>query len=220
MSTKKSILLLSILFVLMIVGASALYQKLGTDYRPDSLKEIGTVDSAESNSGSTDESQSDPDNTAGSDNTTSDDSSSSDTTRNNPAPDFTVTDIDGNEVNLSDFKGKPVVLNFWASWCGPCKSEMPEFDEVYQKYKDTVEFMIVNLTDGYQETVKTASAYIIEQGYSFPVYYDTKSDAANTYYVYSIPTTYFIDAEGNMVAQAQGAIDKETLLRGIEMIKK
>ncbi len=135
-----------------------------------------------------------------------------------PAPDFTVQDAEGNPVKLSDFVGKPVVLNFWASWCGPCKSEMPEFDQVQAELGDEVQFLMVNLTDGSRETVATASKYIENQGFSFKVLYDTAGEGANIYGVYSIPSTYFIDAEGNAAAQATGAIDRDTLLRGIEMI--
>jgi thiol-disulfide isomerase/thioredoxin len=134
------------------------------------------------------------------------------------APDFTVLDWDGNEVRLSDFRGKPVVLNFWASWCGPCQMEMPDFQEKYLELGDEVTFMIVNMTDGSRETVEIASAFIQDMGYTFPVYYDTDMDAAITYSVYSLPTTYFVDAKGNLVAQATGAIDGETLQRGIDLI--
>ena len=134
------------------------------------------------------------------------------------APDFTVYDLDGNEVKLSDFIGKPVVLNFWASWCGPCKLEMPDFNEKYQELGDEVQFLMINLTDGSGETLESASGFIAEQGYVFPVFYDAASDAANTYGIYSIPTTFFIDAEGYAIAQATGAIDAETLQRGIDMI--
>ena len=105
------------------------------------------------------------------------------------APDFIVLDREGAEVSLSDFIGKPVILNFWASWCGPCKSEMPEFEAAYQKYREEIQFMMVNLTDGSRETVETAAEYIAGEGYTFPVFFDTESDAAITYGATSIPVT-------------------------------
>lgn len=135
-------------------------------------------------------------------------------------PDFTVYDKEGNAVHLSDFKGKPVVLNFWASWCGPCKSEMPDFDLKAAELEGQISFLMVNLTDGYQETVDSASAFIKEQGYSFPVYYDTDMNAAEVYGVNSVPITYFIDAEGYGIARAMGAIGAEDLQTGIDMILK
>ena len=112
------------------------------------------------------------------------------------------------EVENSD---KPVLIDFWASWCGPCKMEMPDFNEKYLEIGEEVQFLIINMTDGSRETIETASAFIVEQGYSFPVFYDTDQDAAAIYGVYSLPTTYFIDAEGNAIAQATGAIDEEAV---------
>ena len=80
------------------------------------------------------------------------------------------------------------------------------------------DFLMVNMTDGSRETVETATAFIEEAGYSFPVLYDTESDAAISYQAYSLPTTYFIDAEGYMIARATGALDADTLQQGIDMI--
>lgn len=136
-----------------------------------------------------------------------------------PAPDFVVFDAEGNRVSLSDFRGKPVVVNFWASWCGPCKMEMPDFEALYQRMGDEIHFLMVNMTDGSQETLETASTFIADSGYTFPVYYDTEFSAAISYGVRSLPTTYFIDANGNAVAQALSAIDEATILRGIDMIR-
>ncbi len=135
------------------------------------------------------------------------------------APDFTVIDAEGNTVKLSDFRGKPVVLNFWASWCGPCKFEMPDFNEQYALLGDEVEFLMVNLTDGSRETVDTAKKFIADNEYKFPVYFDTKNEAVLAYGAYSIPATYFIDAEGYGVAYARGAISADVLLQGIDMIR-
>ena len=135
------------------------------------------------------------------------------------APDFTVYDQEGNAVSLSEFIGKPTIVNFWASWCGPCKMEMPDFDEKYKELGEEINFLMVNMTDGAQETIEKAKAFVEESGYSFPVYYDTDLDAAMTYGVSSIPSTFFIDAEGHAVAWAQGMIDGETLQKGIDMLK-
>lgn len=133
-----------------------------------------------------------------------------------PAPDFTVLDRDGNEVKLSDSRGKPVVVSFWASWCGVCKTGMPDFEEAYAAYGDNVHFMMVNLTAG-SETQDVARTYIEEKGYTFPIYFDTEMSAASAYGVNAVPVTYLVDAEGNLVAYGQGRLGLDGIEQGIEM---
>lgn len=135
------------------------------------------------------------------------------------APGFTVFDENGNKVKLSDFKGKPVVLNFWASWCPPCKGEMPHFDKAYESSKNDVVFLMVDLTDGERETQEKAQSYIKSQGFRFPVYFDNEQQAAAAYGINAIPDTFFIDKNGNIVKAYQGAIDEETLTAGIRAIQ-
>ena len=137
------------------------------------------------------------------------------TVSQNLAPDFTVTDAEGNEVKLSDFRGKGVVLNFWASWCGPCKSEMPHFQAAYEEYGEDVHFLMVNMSAGFGDTKAKAEAVLTEGGYTFPVYYDTNGECAYGYGVTAIPMTFFIDRNGNLVSGKTGMISEADLQRRI-----
>ena len=191
MKQKKTVLVLLLAFVLLLGGAYLLYTRLE-----------GSVNTYQLSAQETRA----PDGTA-----------ASETPGPVPAPDFTVYDEAGNEVRLSDYLGKPVVVNFWASWCGPCRMEMPEFQEKHLELGGEVQFLMINMTGG-RETVETARDFIAGQGYTFPVLYDTEGDAAVTYGAYALPTTYFIDAAGYAIAQARGAINSEILQAGIDMI--
>lgn len=218
MKGNKTFFVLALVFVLLLGGAYVLYQRLSAGQTGDNLAVAG----ASSQSGESSSSSSAPDRSSSaqsaSGSTGSQSSQEEEEPELTPAPDFTVYDKDGNEVHLSDFAGKPIVLNFWASWCSPCKSEMPDFHQAYLDYGEEVQFLMVNMTDGSRETVESASAFIEEQGYTFPVFYDTGYDAALTYGAYALPTTYFIDAEGYAVAWAQSALSPENLQKGLDMI--
>lgn len=134
------------------------------------------------------------------------------------APDFTVLDKDGKRIGLSDQFGKPIVINFWATWCPPCKQELPDFDKLYREYGDKVTFMMVNLTDGKRETVDGTKSFVSKNGYSFPVYFDTVYEGADAYNVSSIPQTTFIDKNGNIYTTRIGAMNEATLRSYINAI--
>lgn len=135
------------------------------------------------------------------------------------APDFTVFDAGGNAVKLSDHFGKPIVLNFWASWCPSCRDEMPEFNQVYEETGTEITFIMVDLVDGGRETQERGAQYIREHGFSFPVYYDLEQDAAKRYGISFIPHTLFIDQDGYIVSSIGWAIDEESLRQGIDLIE-
>jgi peroxiredoxin len=115
-----------------------------------------------------------------------------------PAPDFVVYTADGDAVNLSDFKGKPVVINFWAKDCPYCVSEMPDFQKAYEKYGDEVVFMMICHLGFSNSTVAREQAFIDSKGYTFPVYYDVDGEAVTQYGIRGIPNTYFVKSNGGL----------------------
>ncbi|GAB4449520.1 MAG: TlpA disulfide reductase family protein [Chloroflexi bacterium OHK40] len=126
-----------------------------------------------------------------------------------PAPDFTLEDSDGHEVRLSDLRGQPVVLNFWATWCVPCKAEMPELQTLYSETGAGAgfELLAVNM----REAPAPAAAFGAGLGLSFPLVIDPAGLIADSFRVTVLPTTYVIDAEGVVRAQHLGPLDREGL---------
>ena len=192
MNQKLSWILGLLALILLIAGASILYQRMSADAAPPPVAATPPTETE-----TTEEKTVEP----------------------VAAPDFTVFDAEGNAVRLSDWVGTPVILNFWASWCSPCKSEMPDFEIAYQQYGDEIQFMMVNLTDNQQETLQSASAFLADAAYTFPVFFDTQLSAAIAYGVTSIPATYFVNAEGNLVAYGRGPLNLTALETGIGLLR-
>ena len=208
--SKKTLVIVLALFLAVLLGSAFLYLNLSEEMEPGGMP----IDPPRRETTPVSESIPDgeptiPDNTEGQNQTEVPDYS---------APDFTMLDSEGNEVNLRDFVGKPMILNFWASWCGPCKMEMPDIEKAYRQYGEEIHFLIVNCTDGSRETVDNAKEFIEGEGYTFPVYFDTTSMGAYTYGASSIPLTFFIDSEGNLVTYYIGAMSESILKQGIDMI--
>lgn len=132
--------------------------------------------------------------------------------------DFTVYDYSNEKVSLSNKlnEGKPVVFNYWTTWCPYCLEEMPDFEEVYDEYKDRVTFMMIDVNGGGNDAIPEAKAYIEEMGYTFPVYFDTDLSATYAYNVGSFPTTGIIDANGNLYYCQAGMLTKDRLITMIE----
>lgn len=132
------------------------------------------------------------------------------------AKDFTVYDEDLNKVKLSDYAGTPVVLNFWASWCPPCKQEMPFFQEASEKYNDEVKILMINMTDGQRETQEKAINYMKDNNYTMEMLMDVDYEVASGYGVAAIPRTIFIDKDGYIKEDKIGVMDEDSLNSKIE----
>lgn len=136
------------------------------------------------------------------------------------AADFGVIDSDGAKVHLSDFAGTPLIVNFWATWCPPCRAELPAFNKLAAEYDGKVRFMMVDLTDGGRETVNSAKKFVAKEGYTFPVYFDTEYEGALAYGIRAIPTTVVIDSAFEIEEVHIGGLDEDTLRGYIERIVK
>lgn len=120
------------------------------------------------------------------------------------APDFTLKDLKGTQVTLKNFKGRVVFLNFWATWCPPCRREMPSMERLYKQLKDR-DFTM--LAVDMQESEKRVRAFISEFSLSFPVLLDLNGDISSLYGIVGLPTTYIIDREGKIIGKAVGPRD-------------
>lgn len=133
------------------------------------------------------------------------------------AIDFSLKDLNGNELSLSDLKGKKVFLNFWATWCPPCKAEMPDIEKLYQETKDS-ELVIVSVEIG--EPLNTVKSFIDSNKYNFKVLIDPDQSVATKYNITSIPTSYFIDEDGNIVSKHVGGMNVNQMKAYIKTLDK
>ncbi|NLK08207.1 MAG: redoxin family protein [Firmicutes bacterium] len=132
------------------------------------------------------------------------------------APDFVVKDLDGNDATLSQHLGKPVFINFFATWCGFCRLEMPYIEKLYNEVGDEVIFMVIDL----MESQKVVEDFFAKEGLTVPVYLDAKGASATSYGVRGIPASFFIDADGVIQDIGLGALTEERLRQGLEKILK
>lgn len=129
--------------------------------------------------------------------------------KGNEAIDFTLKDPDGKEISLSDYKGKKVFLNFWATWCNPCKKEMPEMEKIHQTYPDTV-VLAVNI-----DSEKDIKGFMKNLDLTFPTVLDIDGEVNKKYNVVSIPTSFFINEKGVIEKKVVGLLEYKQMEENI-----
>ncbi len=132
------------------------------------------------------------------------------------APNFSAKTLDGKTVEIADNKGKPTVLNFWESWCGPCRVEMPYFQKAFEEYGDQVNFFMVN--GMLRDNLDDMNSYLEKEKYSFPIYVDETSQAPTIYEVIGIPKTVVIDENGIIVYDVTGTVSEEQLFNMVKEV--
>ena len=129
-----------------------------------------------------------------------------------PAVDFQLEDSQGVPQSFLELlDGRPAVLNFWASTCGPCRQEMPFFQQVYDAYGKEIQFLMVNVMDAMGDTKEAAQAYLAEEGFTFPIYYDVQLDGVMSYGLQGFPTTFLLNEDGELVLGYSGMMLDDTL---------
>ncbi|MSQ43384.1 MAG: TlpA family protein disulfide reductase [Chloroflexi bacterium] len=138
------------------------------------------------------------------------------------APTFTLPAAGGGTIDLASYRGKPVVVNFWATWCTPCREELPELELAYRKHRDAGLVVIAVSLDteaGAKDVPEFLKAGDVATGsYTFPVALDTKQDLRNRYRLIGVPSTYFVDRAGVIRAEQPGAMNREVLSNALETI--
>lgn len=130
------------------------------------------------------------------------------------ATDFSLPTLEGEERSLHEERGKVVIINFWATWCEPCKIEMPHLQSFYEKYKEDVEILAVNVTD--KESDKAVKKFIDKYGITFPVLLDQSGDISTMYGAFTIPTTIILNRDGEIEKEILGPMEEDLLIEYIK----
>lgn len=199
--THRTVIIAAVAFAVLLIGAGVAYNVLAPAAETEKVEVTGTD--------AVHETDVDPEGDTG---------EGTGANATTPAPDFLMTNAEGKTLSLADFRGRPVLLNFWASWCGPCQSEMPDIQKAWEAHAQDIDFVIVNMTGMSGETEQAARTFLADNGYTFPVYFDKDSSAAAAFGVNSIPQTYLIDAEGNILGGYMGAMTSSIIDEGIQML--
>ena len=129
---------------------------------------------------------------------------------------FKMKDIEGNEVTLKSLNDKPIILNFWASWCPPCKAELGDFEKMYKQYGNKINFVMLSVDEAFSDALAIAE----ENGYTFPIYHDAMGEGSFYYSISSIPQTYFINSDGYITKAYTEMITEAQLKSGIDTLLK
>jgi peroxiredoxin len=132
-----------------------------------------------------------------------------------PAPDFTLQSADGSTVRLADLKGKPVFINFWATWCGPCREEMPAMQDLYEQYRDQG---LVILAVDMEEDLRLVRRWIDQGGYTFTFVLDSEGEQVKRYNVNASPTSYFVGRDGVIRDLKLGALSRDEMRAKVEKL--
>ena len=213
MSEKQKWILGTVAFVLFLVIAGFGYQELQKEAERQEKKQAQTQEQTQEQTGTEELSEESGENEAASQ------EEEPEAVEYAEAPDFTVWDQEGNQTSLKEIlEGKPAVINFWTSKCPPCKEEMPDFEELYQEMKDQVQFIMVDGVGCMGETEESGRAYVEEQGFTFPVYYDLEMDGVINYGIRAFPSTYILNSRGRLVTGGSGMVSKEILQELLDQV--
>lgn len=204
MKEKRNFIISAVVLVAVIVVGSIAYNTLQPKAQQTSTASLPTAASSTSSSSSS--------GSSGSTGTTSSSAQSSSKVATGKAlADFTVLDASGAQVKLSSLQGKPTIIGVWATWCPYCVKEAPAVQTLYETYGDRVNFMMIDMVDGQRETIDTGKQWIAQNGYTYPVYFDTDLSASRATEAYYLPTTIILKADGTVYTKLSSAVTVSTV---------